>query len=60
MQKRILELEEIVLPFKVTFPITVEGSVGNNFFRFEKGVEVELTFSQYEALRHSSYEKYLN
>lgn len=58
--KRLKDLDEIVLPFKITFPVTVEGSINNENFLFPKGVEVTLTYPQYENLRHSSYEKYLN
>ena len=58
--KAVKTLEEIVLPFTVVFPVTVEGIVNRDTFLFRKGERAVLTFPQYEMLRHSQYEQYLN
>lgn len=58
--KPVKDLLEIVLPFTVTFPVTIEGSINNESFLFRPGEEVELTFPQYENLRATPYVKYLN
>lgn len=58
--KRIKDLEEIVIPFTITFPVTIEGSVNSDTFLFKRDVEYQLTYPQYEALRHSSFVKYLD
>jgi hypothetical protein len=57
--KPVLPLDKICLPFKVTFPETIEGGVNNDTFVFRKNEEVFLTYPQYEALCFSSYKKYL-
>jgi hypothetical protein len=57
--KRIKELSEILLPFKITFPVTIEGGVNQIHFFFPKGQEVELTYEQYECIRNSSFSEYL-
>lgn len=58
-KKEIIDLDKILLPYKITFPVTIEGSVNSDSFCFRKGEEVTLTFPQYEALMHSDYAKYL-
>lgn len=58
--REVLSLEKIVFPFTIVFPVDIEGSINNDSYRFKKGVLSTLTFEQYEALRHSSYEEYLN
>lgn len=58
--KRIKPLSEIILAYKTTFPETIEGGVNSNSFVFRKGVEVILTYSEYECLTNSDYAKYLH
>lgn len=59
-QKPVKTLEEIVLPYKAIFPVTVEGSVNNRSYKYPANVEVELDYQVFEALKHSSYGKYLS
>lgn len=56
----IKDLSEIVLPYQLTAPVTIEGSINTSSFFFPANKTVDLTYEQYEMLRHSSYEKYLN
>ena len=59
--KLVKQLNEIVLPYKVTFPYTVEGSVNSTYFKFLAKEESEITdFAVYENLMHSSYAKYID
>lgn len=58
--KPVKTLDEIVLSYKVTFPVSVEGSVNNRSFKFQAGVEAKLDYQVFEALKHSAYGKYLN
>lgn len=57
--KKVKSLEDVVLPFKITFPVSIEGSINNNFFNYPKGQEVTLTPEIYENLVNSQYAKYL-
>lgn len=57
--KKVLKLEDVVKPFRITFPVTIEGGINNEGFYFQKNVEVTLSFAQYEALTNSDYAKYL-
>jgi hypothetical protein len=57
--RSIKTFEELLNPFKIAFPITIEGSVNKDRFIFKKGEEVILTKSQYEVLAHSDYARYL-
>lgn len=59
-KKPVKTLDEIVLSYKVTFPVSVEGSVNTRSFKFQAGVEAELDYQVFEALKHSAYGKYLN
>lgn len=48
-------MEDILLPFKITFTRTIEGGVNNNAFRFPANQEVTISKQEYEAIAHSSY-----
>lgn len=52
-------MSEISLPFVVTFPIPIEISVNQDFWKYPRGVPVYLSFKEYEALAHSTYAQYL-
>lgn len=58
--KRILELSEIVLPYKAKFPQAGEISINSSFKKWQKDEEIELTFPEYEALKNSLYGKWIN
>ena len=55
----IKRLEDVLLPFRIVFPETIEGSVNSHFFLFKKGERVTLSLREYETIAHSSYAKYL-
>jgi len=57
--KRIKSLDEIVSPLEVCFPVTIEGSVNNVSFKFIRGESYMIDYPTYEAIKHSSYGKYL-
>ena len=58
--KSVKILDEILRPYPITFPVSVEGSINGKNFYFKSGVAVEIDdYSIYEALMHSSYAKYL-
>lgn len=52
-------LSEIILPFRITFPVTIEGSINGDNYVFPRNKEVVLNYAQYELLTNSSYAKYL-
>ena len=57
--KRVKPLSEIILPFQITFPITIEGGVNNKSFCFPANKEVILTYNEYECITNSDYKQYL-
>ena len=58
-KKYVKTLAEVVLPFKVTFPVTVEGSINGKPYKYWAGAKSLIkTFSVYQAIQHSSYGKY--
>lgn len=59
-RRKVKELSKILLPFKVTFPVTVEGAINSDSYYFPANKEVELTYPQYEALVNTPYGKYFN
>jgi len=58
--RRVKALREIIIPYTIVFPVTIEGSVNKDYFCFRKGKKSVLTFPQYENLMHSSYSEYLD
>lgn len=58
-KKRVKPFSEILLPYQVTFPYTVEGSVNNKPYKFPRNTVVTLSYAEYEAILHSDYGKYL-
>lgn len=56
-RKRLKKLNEIVLPFRFTPKITIEGSINGKSFYFEKGKSYEITYAEFEVIMHSSYAK---
>ena len=57
--KPVKSLEEVLLPYQVTFPVDVEGSVNVLSFKFRRNEPSEIkSYEIYEALAHSSYGKY--
>ena len=58
--KIVKDLNDIILPFTITFPVTIEGSINSDTYRFKANEEVTLTFAQYEVLRTTPYVKYLD
>lgn len=58
-KKPVKELSNFVLPYKVTFPVRVEGSVNKIKFSYKANEESEIdSFSIYQAISHSSYGRY--
>jgi len=57
--KRIKPLSEIILPYKITFPVTIEGGVNDKSFCFPKNKEVTLTYNEYECITNSDFKQYL-
>lgn len=58
--KRVKPLSEIILPFQITFPVTIEGGVNNEIFCFPANRQVILTYSQYECITNSDFVRYLH
>ncbi len=58
--KEIKNLNDIILPYKIVFPVTVEGGVNTNTFRFPKDIPVVLTYEVFEAINHSNFAQYLH
>lgn len=54
-----MELEEIIKPYEIIFPVDIEGSVNGRTFSFKKGEVSILTYPEYEAIMHSSYKEFL-
>lgn len=59
-EKKVKTLEEIIKPFRITFPVTIEGAIGTHNFVFRKGEEVILSEAEYELLTNSDYAKCLD
>jgi len=57
--KPVLPLEKISLPYKITFPETVNGGVNEVWFQYPRNIEVFITFQIYEAILNSQYGDYL-
>lgn len=58
--KRIKPLSEIILPYKTTFPVTIEGGVNDKMFCFPAKKEVVLTYNEYECITNSDFRQYLH
>lgn len=52
-------LDEILLPFSITFPIRIEISVNKEFWKYPANQLVHLSYREYEVLAHSAYAQYL-
>lgn len=57
--KQVKPVDNILIPYTFTPPVDIEGGVNGIYFRFPKGQVATLTPSQYEAILHSDYGKYL-
>lgn len=57
--KPVKALKDILLPFEITFPVTISIGVNRDFWEYPANQRVVLTYSAYEVLSHSSYAKYL-
>lgn len=58
--KPVKSLSEILLPFEISFPITIELGVNDKRWTYPAREKVYLhSYAEYEALSHSSYAKYL-
>ena len=58
--KPVKSLSEILLPFEITFPVTIELGVNDKHWKYPAHEKVFLhTYAEYEALSHSSYAMYL-
>lgn len=54
--KRVKSLSEVILPFEIKFPITIELGVNRNRWTYPAHEKVFLhTYAEYEALAHSQY-----
>lgn len=58
-KKRVKDLNEIVKPFEIIFPVSIEISVNKDFLKIEKNKPVILNEAEYQTIMHSSYGKYL-
>jgi hypothetical protein len=58
--KPVKSLKEVLLPFEVTFPFTVEVGVNRDHWTYAANNRIRInTYAEYEAIAHSSYAKYL-
>lgn len=58
--KPVKSLSEILLPYEISFPVTIELSVNDKHWTYRAHEKVYLhSYAEYEALAHSSYAKYL-
>lgn len=58
--KVVKKLSELLLPFEITFPVTVEISVNRDRWVYPARQKVFLhTYAEYETIAHSSYATYL-